>query len=80
MNKNKKVKTSILQMQTIRLSRAHFFLVGAYAIFVLLLDAWKLATPDTILNRWMLVGFCSRLMQLAGLQQSRRLPVMHTTN
>lgn len=57
MNKNKKVKTSILQMQTIRLSRAHFFLVGAYAIFVLLLDAWKLATPDTILNRWMLVGF-----------------------
>lgn len=37
---------------TIRLTRVHFFYVIAYAGVVLLYDAWRLITHESLLERW----------------------------
>lgn len=41
-----------LQAQAKHLTRIHFFLVGAFCIYILLSDAWDLITPTAIWWRW----------------------------
>jgi hypothetical protein len=54
MKKSKKLEKSVEPERsfTIRLTRVHFFYVAAYAGVVLLYDAWKLITYQSLLERW----------------------------
>lgn len=55
MPKTKISLTDWLRISVLRLSRVHFFIVGALALQVLLYDAWKLITPESALQRWTIV-------------------------
>ncbi len=52
MKKSTKSSVSTLRAPIVRITRAHFFYVAAYTAFVLEYDAWKLITPDSLLQRW----------------------------
>ncbi|MCA9333245.1 hypothetical protein KDA00_05235 [Candidatus Saccharibacteria bacterium] len=51
----KKTKVSSLRPSVLRVTRAHYFYVLAFAVFVLQYDAWKLVTYDAALQRWTVV-------------------------
>lgn len=52
MAKTKITYTEWLRTSTLRLSRVHFFLIGALSLQILFFDAWKLITPEAVLQRW----------------------------
>lgn len=41
-----------LQTNTVRVARTHFVLVFVYAASVIAYDAWKLITPEALIQRW----------------------------
>mgnify|MGYP007106197115 CR=1 FL=1 len=47
-----KTTTKQLQASTVRLGRAHFVYVGAFALLTVLSDAWSLIVPEVVLQRW----------------------------
>jgi hypothetical protein len=56
MAKKQNSDTSLLQNGAIRLSRVHFWFIGAYAIILMLSDAWNLITRDLVWERWAVTG------------------------
>lgn len=55
MVKNRTPPASTLRNPVLRATKVHFFYVLAYAVFVLEYDAWKLITPEALLDRWSMV-------------------------
>lgn len=52
----KKVEKQSFQNVVVRVARVHFLLIGVYALYIALSDAWKLITPQVVLQRWIAVG------------------------
>ena len=52
MKKPKTPKVSKFRLPILRATKVHFFFVGAYVLFILQYDAWKLITPESLLERW----------------------------
>lgn len=42
----------VLQTNSIRIARAHFVYVAAFAALIVVSDAWNLITPQVVLQRW----------------------------
>lgn len=49
-------KNSATQISLLRVCRVHFYLALAFAIQIMAYDAWKLITPETVLQRWILAA------------------------
>ncbi len=49
--KNQKSLNS-LQLSILRISRVHFYYALVFALSIIIGDAWKLITPDAVLQRW----------------------------
>lgn len=52
MAKTKITLTEWLRTSVLRLTRVHFFLIGAMCLQILFYDAWKLLAPEAVLQRW----------------------------
>ena len=53
--KAKTKNTSELRSRTLRVARAHFFYILAFAITIMLYDAWRLIAYEQSLTRWTVV-------------------------
>lgn len=51
-----KKETSTLRVPVLRLARIHFWYVLAFALSIIVYDAWALITPDAVLGRWTATG------------------------
>lgn len=49
-------KVQPLQINAIRLARAHLALAGIYAVFIMMSDAWNLVARSTTSQRWLMFG------------------------
>ena len=47
-----KTLTDRLRLETLRVSRLHFYLVGIYLITTVAFDSWNLITHDAVIQRW----------------------------
>jgi hypothetical protein len=54
--KNPSALRDWLKAQAKHVTRIHFFLVGAFSVYILLSDAWDLITPTTIWWRWIVTA------------------------
>ncbi len=54
-----------LQTGIIRASRVHFFLVGAYAVYIIASDATHLIAPTLVYQRWLMAGLLLAVTTIA---------------
>lgn len=52
MVKTQKAKVNWLQVNVLRVARIHFYYAAAIAASIMVYDAWKLITPQAVLQRW----------------------------
>lgn len=48
--------TEWLRVCTLRIARLHFWYIAALAVQVIVYDSWKLITPWSVLQRWIMVA------------------------
>ena len=53
---SKKIKTSWLRSNVIRLSHVHFVFVIVFTFQTIIYDAWHLVAPNAVLYRWILTA------------------------
>lgn len=51
-----KPKVNWLQVNVLRIARVHFYYIAALAVSVMVYDAWKLITPQAVLQRWVVLA------------------------
>jgi hypothetical protein len=48
--------TEWLRVSLVRVSRAHFLLLAAYAAVIIVFDAWHVLVPEIVMRRWIAGG------------------------
>lgn len=56
MAKTVKLKVNWLQINVLRAARVHYYYIAALTASVMVYDAWKVITPQAVLQRWTLLA------------------------